>query len=50
MITPDYPAEANIKIIDDSFLFAVVHNSLEDSLELPLLVAEVERQLHWKKL
>ena len=49
-ITPDYPADANIKVIDDSFLFVAVHNSLEDSLELPLLVAEVERQIHWKKL
>ena len=42
-ITPDYPADANIKVIDDSFIFVTVHNSLEESLELPLLVAEVER-------
>ena len=42
-ITPDYPIDANIKVIEESFLFVGVHNSLEDSLELPLLVAEVER-------
>lgn len=49
-ITPDYPKEANIKVIDNDFLFVAVHNSLEESLELPLFVSEVSRNQNWKKL
>lgn len=48
--TPDYPADASISVITDSFVFAAVNTSLEESLELPLYVTDVDKLKHWKKL
>ena len=48
--TPDYPADASISVITESFVFAAVNTSLEESLELPLYVTDVDKLKHWKKL
>ena len=48
--TPDYPEEASVSVIAESFIFAAVNTCLEESLELPLFVTEIDKLKHWKKL
>ena len=42
---PDqYPTE----IIEDDFIIVVTHNSFEESLEMPLIMAHIDRTPHWQ--
>ena len=41
--SPDYPTDVNIEVITDSFIFVAVNTCLEESLELPLFIVDVDR-------
>ena len=49
MCSPDYP-EANVGLISNSFVFVVNQQSLDESLDMPLVLVHVDRQTHWKRL
>ena len=47
--SPDYPTDANIEVIADSFVFVAVNSFLEESIEMPLFIVDIDRQKHWKR-
>lgn len=51
LTTPDKPAQPNSRIatIDDSFLICVTHQNMDENMEMPLFVADIDRT-SWKKL
>lgn len=44
----DFPATASTKVISQSFVFIANQLGLDESLEMPLLLAHVDKQAHWK--
>ena len=47
---PSFPTDKKTVAITEDFVFVATHISLEESIEMPLLVAHVDRATHWKTL
>ena len=46
-IDPSFPSREEAYIIEDEFYVAITHNSFEESIDVPYLVARVEKK-NWK--
>jgi hypothetical protein len=49
-IEPSYPDPSTTEIITDDFIFVATDQTVDELLEMPLLVTYVDRNTHWKSL
>ena len=43
LVEPSYPDESKTAIVQDDFIFVVSHSQVEETLEMPLFIASIDR-------